>query len=92
MPPIEVHGVRRLDAVHELGEVGPRRFEHQVDVVPHEAKQVQPHLESLDALAQHAQKSLAIGVVDEDGPPFVPSGRHMVHGPFVFDPLRPRHA
>lgn len=88
---VEVDGVGRFETVHELPEVGPRRLDHQVDVVGHEAEQVQTRLEPLDALAEHAQKPLAVGVIVEDRPPFVAPGRHVIHGPFVFDPLRPRH-
>ena len=35
--------------------------------------------------------SLRSGVVLEDGPPFIAPGRHVVHSPFVLDPLRPHH-
>jgi hypothetical protein len=41
---------------------------------------------------ERTQEPLAVGVVVEDRPPLVAPGRHVMHGPFVFDPLRPRHA
>jgi hypothetical protein len=41
---------------------------------------------------KHMQESLPVAVVKEDRPPLVASGRHMVHGPFVLNSLRPRHA
>ncbi len=86
--PVEVDRVRRFQPVHESAEVGPRRLQHEMNVVGHQAIQVETHLETDHALLQHAQKTLPIGVVPEDVPPFVPSCRHVVHGPFILDPLR----
>jgi hypothetical protein len=62
-----------------------------VDVIAHQAKQVQPHLELFDALTEPTKEVLPVGVVPEDRPPLITSGRYMVHGPFILDALRPRH-
>jgi hypothetical protein len=67
------------------------RLQDQVQVVAHQAEQVQAYLELRHALAEHAQKTLVVGVVPKDRPPFVAPGRHVIHGPFIRDPLWPRH-
>ena len=92
VPLIEVDGVRRQEPVHEGSEIRPGRLDHQVEMVAHEAKQVQTHLELPPTLAEHAQKTLVVGVVPKDRPPFVAPGRHVIHGPFIRDPRWPRHA
>ena len=38
------------------------------------------------------EEVFAVGVVPEDRPPLIAPGRHVVHSPFILDPLRPRHA
>ena len=89
---IEIDRVRRLDAMHEGPEIRPRCFHHQMKVVGHQAEQVHTHLETPDTLAQHPEESFPIGIILKDRLPCIAPGRHMVHGPFVLDPLRPCHA
>jgi hypothetical protein len=88
---VEMDRVRGLEAMHASPEIRPRCLHDQVEVIGQEAEQVQPHLESSHALAQHTQEMLPVGVVAKDLAPLVAAGRHMVHSPFVLDPLRPRH-
>jgi hypothetical protein len=57
--------------VHESTQVRPRGLDRQVDVIAHQAKQVQPHLELLDAFSEPANEALPVGVVPEDGPPLI---------------------
>ena len=88
---VEIDRVGRLQPVHEAAEIAPRRLQHQVQVVGHQAEQIQPDLERRHALAQHPQETLPVGVILEDRPPLIAPGRHVVHGPFILDALRSGH-
>jgi len=91
MPTVEIDRVGGLEPMHELSEIGSRRLDDQVEMVGHQAEQVQTHLVSFHALAEDAQEPLTVGVIPKDRSPFVAPSRHMIHGPFILNPLRPRH-
>ncbi len=89
---VEMDRVGRLQPVHEPPEIGPRRLHDQMDVVCHEAIEVQPHFKLSDALGEYADEMLAVPILPEDRLPLIASDRHRVYGSFVFDPLWSGHS
>ena len=70
--------------MHETAEIRLRRFQYEVDVVAHEAEQIEPHVEPPHAVCQRLEEPPAVGILLEDDTPVVAPRRDVVNRTFVF--------
>ena len=82
---VEVDAVCGLEAVHEFAKITGRRFEHQVNVIAHQAEHVQANFMGLDAAGQAIEKMLAITVVKKDLPPIIAAYGNVIDSTFIFN-------
>jgi hypothetical protein len=68
VPAVEALGVEAVEPPVAVGEVLPRRAEHEVDVVRHQAERDHVPAVGLDHLAEEAQEAAVVVVVPEDEP------------------------
>jgi hypothetical protein len=90
-PPVEGLRVRAVQAPHATGEIRPRRLEHEVVVVVHEAESMEEPREAADDAGEQPQEEAPFGVVEEDSAACVPPARHMVEGSWELEAKRTRH-
>ena len=79
MPDIEAFGVNPQQPLHADHQVGLRSFDHQVEVIAHQAKGMHLPLRLLTRLLQSGQKALAVQIVLENILPAVATVDHVVN-------------
>jgi hypothetical protein len=92
MPPVEVARVAAIEILHACGEVGFRRLQKEVVVIPHQRECVQPPVVRLDRPPQPLQPFLAVPIVPGNRPSLVPAGHHVIQRAGKLDPQGSGHA
>jgi hypothetical protein len=86
------HRVARFHALHESPQIRGGRFQQKVNMVTHQAKQVQTDSIGFSALGQPEQKPLAVTIISENRLPAIPSDRHMIDRTRKFYSEMSRHS
>ena len=89
---VEVDRVGRLKSMHKTAHIPLRRFHHQMDVVPHQAIQIQANAVEPTALRKLGDKTLAVSVSLEDIAAIVATNGYVVDGTLIDDTQRPSHS
>jgi hypothetical protein len=88
---VEGAGVRAVQVAHPIGEVGKRRLDDQVIVVPHQTTGVDAPLVAAPDPAEDVQKDRAVPVVDDDWRMVVSPRPDVVVGTGGEEAMRSRH-
>jgi hypothetical protein len=91
MPFVETHGVSGQEALHETAEVPSGCFHQQVNVVGHQADQVNANPILLGAVFQTAKHVLPVPVIPEEIASLITTKGHVVDRAGIFKPYSPGH-
>ncbi len=89
---VEVDRVGRLQSMHKTAHIPLRCLHHQVDVVPHQAIQIQANAVEPTALRKLGDKTHAVSVSLEDIAAIVATNGYVVDGTLIDDTQRPSHS
>ena len=89
---VEVDRVGRLKSMHKTANISLRCLHHQVDVVCHQAKQIQANAVEPTTLRKLANKTLAVPVSLEDIAAIVATNGNVVNGTLIDDTQWPSHS
>jgi hypothetical protein len=83
--PIETGGIGPQKPLHPGDEVGPRGFDHQVEVVGHEAEAVDLPVGFAARLGERRHEESGVAVVAEDRFGMVAAVHQMINRPWTLD-------
>ena len=78
---IKIHRVGCNQTAHEVAEVTKRSLHQQVEMIRHEAKQIEAHSVGLHSPCQALQKPFPVPIVHENDLPGIAAYRHVVDRP-----------
>ena len=85
VPEIVANGVSGQNRLHEPAQIGTRGFQHEMQVIIHQAKHVYPHRVRAHALCQARIEQVAILIIPEYVLLRVPAHRHVIDCTGVFN-------
>jgi hypothetical protein len=96
VPAVEINGVGGGKVAHESGNILLGRFDQQMEMVAHEAKEVEPHAKIRNPQLEAFEKASIIGFVTEQQftpivPTAEPAGCDVVNGSWKLNSQRTRH-
>src|SRR5882724_11233700 len=79
-------GIGNIKMAHELGKIGPRSFNDQMKMVPHQYVGVQNRLVNPQRASEPFQEDLAMPVVSVDRPAVVAAAGDVIIGVSILNP------
>ena len=89
---IEVDRVGRLESMHKTAHIPLRCLHHQVNMVRHQAIQIQANAVKPTALRELGDKTVSVSVSLEDIAAIVATNGNVVDGTLIDDTQRPSHS
>ena len=84
--PVEELAVDLVEVFHSFGQVGVRRFDHEVVMVPHEAIDMAQPIEPFYGFVEDVEIFDPVSLVEEDHHPFIAPAYDMVKSALELDP------
>ena len=83
---VEIDRVRRVDELHDPGEVPAAGFEEQVVMIGHEAESMDNAIKAPMRFIKAFQEVIPVGILKKDNRFLVPSRIDMIESPLELDP------